>query len=120
MIELSSNYIMTVRRKALRGRVWFRFLDAAERAILRLVPRCVDKVRSPRLIDIVAKIIAKISEALRSPLERFRSQVAKPFAEKISLIASKWGNRSAGKWADDLAFIQWIAVNKFNDISMFR
>ena len=120
MVEFSSSFLLSGRRKALRSRVWFRVLSSTERAILSLAPRCVDVVRSPRLIDIVAKILVKVAEALRTPLERFRSQVAKPLAEKISLVAQKWGNVSAKLWALDKGFIQYLAVCRFNDITIFR
>ena len=120
MIEFNARYVLAVRRKALRSGVWFRVLDRVERSILSLVPRCVDRVRSPEMIDIVAKIIVKVKEALMSPLERFRSQVAKSLALKISLLARGWGNRSAEEWAEDKSFIQYLSVNKFNDITIFR
>ena len=120
MIEFSSGYLLKIRRKALRRHVWFTVLDRAERAILNLVPKCVDRARSPALIDVVAKIIVKIQEALRSPLERFRNQVAKPLAQKISQIAQKWGYKNATEWAEDKAFIQYLAIGKMNDNSIIR
>ena len=120
MVEFSSGFLVSVRRRALRGRVWFKVLDGAERAILTLAPRCVEVVRSPMLVDAVAKILVKVYEALRSPLERFRSQVAMPLAAEISSIAQKWGNLDAEAWARDKGFIRYLAVCKFNDISIFR
>jgi hypothetical protein len=120
MVEFSSVFLVSLRRKALRGRVWFKVLDRAERAILTLAPRCVEVARSPMLIDALAKILVKITEALMSPLGHFRSQVAMPLAEKISLIAQKWGNLSAEAWARDKGFIQYLTVCKFNEISIFR
>jgi len=120
MVEFSSGFLVSVRRRALRGRVWFRVLDGAERAILTLAPRCVEVVRSPMLVDAVAKILVKVAEALRTPLARFRSQVARPLAEKISLIAQEWGNLAAEAWVRDKGFIQYLAVCKFNDISIFK
>ena len=120
MVVFSSGFLVSVRRRALRGRVWFKVLDGAERAILTLAPRCVEVVRSPMLVDAVAKILVKVAEALRTPLARFRSQVARPLAEKISLIAQKWGNLAAEAWAGDRGFIQYLAVCKFNDISIFK
>ncbi len=116
MIEFSSGFLLSVRQRALQSRVWFKALNSAERAILTLAPKCVDAVKSPMLVDFVAKIIVKVTEALHSPLERFRSQVAVPLAEKIAFLAQKWGHRSAYTWALDKSFIQYLAVCKFNDI----
>ncbi|MBS7633227.1 hypothetical protein KEJ15_06390 [Candidatus Bathyarchaeota archaeon] len=120
MIEFSSSFILSIRQRALRSRIWFKALNSAERAILTLAPKCVDAIKSPLLVDAVAKIIVKVAEALRSPLERFRSQVAAPLAEKISLIAQKWGNTQAKDWAFDKGFVQYLAVCKFNDVTVFR
>lgn len=120
MIEFDADYLLTVRRKALRSKLWFKVLDPAERAILSLAPKCVDKIKSPKLTLAVARIIVKIKQALRSPLDLFRSQVARPIAEKLSLIAQKWGNKSAKKWAEDPNFIKYIAIIKFNDNPIFR
>ncbi|MEM2889698.1 MAG: hypothetical protein QXR42_09565 [Candidatus Bathyarchaeia archaeon] len=120
MVEFSSSFLVSVRQRALRCRIWFKALNSAERAILTLAPRCVDAVKSPLLVDAVAKIIVKITEALRSPLERFRSQVAVPLAERISRVAQNWGNTQAKDWAFDKGFIQYLAVCKFNDVTVFR
>ena len=115
-----SSYLLEVRRKALRSRIWFKILDDAERAILSLVPRCVNRVKSPKLIDAVAKILVKIQEALKSPLERFKNQVAKPLAYRISAIARKWGNKHAKEWPENEGFVQYLAIVKFNDLLIFR
>jgi hypothetical protein len=120
MVEFSSVFLVSVRRKALRSRVWFKVLDRVERAILVLAPRCIEVARSPMLVDALAKILVKVAEALRSPLERFRSQAAMPLAGKISRIAQKWGNLDAEGWALDKGFIRYLAVCRFNDTSIFR
>ena len=120
MIEFDADYLLKVRRKALRSKLWFKILNSAERAILTLAPKCVDRIKSPKLTLALAKIIVKINQALRSPLSLFRSQVARPIAEKISLIAQRWGNKSAREWAEDPKFITYIAVIKFNDNPVFR
>jgi len=118
MIEFDADYLLKVRRKALRSKLWFKILNSAERAILTLAPKCVDKIKSPKLTLAVAKIIVKIKQALRSPLNLFRSQVARPIAEKISLIAQKWGNKSAREWAEDPKFITYLAIIKLNENPM--
>jgi len=120
MVEFNADYLLRIRRKALRSKLWFKVLDSVERAILSLAPKCVDRIKSPKLTLAVARIIVKIKQALRSPLDLFRSQVARPIAEKLSLIAQKWGNKSAWKWAEDPSFIRYIAIIKFNDNPIFQ
>ena len=104
---------------ALRRRVWFKVLGPVERAILSLVPKCVDRVKSSKLIDVVAEIVTKVHEALRSKFERFRSQAAKSLALKISRIAQKWGNKSAEEWTGEEGFLKYLAIVKMNEISPF-
>ena len=120
MVEFDADYLLKIRRKALRSKLWFKVLDSAERAILSLTPKCVDKIKSPKLTLAVARIIVKIKQALRRPLDIFRSQVARPIAEKISQIAQKWGNKSARKWAEDPNFTRYIAIIKFNENPIFQ
>lgn len=120
MMDLSSRLILELRRRALRRGVWFKVLDRAERAILDLVPKCVDRPKSPRLIDAIAKIIVKLKTALASPIKKLRSQIGWPLAQKISQIAQKWGNKRACEWAWDEAFINFLTVCKYNDIAIFR
>jgi len=120
MMDLSSRLILELRRRALRRGMWFKVLDRAERAILDLVPKCVDRPKSPRLIDAIAKIIVKLKAALASPIMKLRSQIGWPLAQKISQIAQKWGNKKAREWAEDKGFIQYWTIIKINDISIFR
>jgi len=120
MIEFGSNLLLELRRKALRRGLWFRVLDRAERAILSLVPKCVDKLRSPKLIDIVARIIVKLKAALSSRVMKLRSQIGRPLAQKMSQIAQSWGYKEAQEWAEDYGFIQYWTVVKMNDIPIFR
>ena len=109
-----------MRQKALRKGVWFKVLDSAERAILNLVPRCMEKPRSSKLIDMLAKIIVKIRNALKSPIADLVSQVGRPLARKLSQIAQKWGHKTAGEWAMDERFSRYLAIVDMNSISTFR
>ncbi|MHA1210528.1 MAG: hypothetical protein ACTSRF_15070, partial [Candidatus Freyarchaeota archaeon] len=115
----NSRFLSKIRWKAIRSRVWLNVLDVAERGILTLVPKCVDVVKSPYMIDVLAKIVVKLKKALMSPLERFRREVAWPLAARISRIAVGWGNKSAAEWAEDKNYVKWLAVNKFNEITIF-
>jgi len=110
---------LELRRKALRKRLWFSVLSRTERAILNLVPGCVDVVKSQELLRIIENITAKIHEALKSPVERLKDHIGTPLARKISAIAQRWGNRSASGWAKDERFIQYLTIVKMNDIPVF-
>ena len=120
MFRFSSSFLLSLRREAFRRRVWFRVLSSAERAILTLAPKCVDTVKSPVLALAIARIVVKVRKALMSRLAAFRSLVARPLAERLSRIAQKWGYAAAREWAEDEAFINYLAVCKYNDITIFR
>jgi len=120
MVEFTSEFLLKIRHKALRFKVWFKVLNDLERGILTLAPKCVDKVRSEHLALSIARIIVKIKMALVSPLQIFRSKIARPLALRISLIAQKWGLKEAASWVEDSRFITYLAVVKFNDNPGYR
>jgi len=60
---ISCRDLVRTKRKAIRGRVWFRVLERVERAIVDLAIRCVDSVRSVRLEEIMVRIIEKLENA---------------------------------------------------------
>ena len=120
MFMLDLSYLLGIRRKAIRSGIWFKALTKSERAILDLIPRCVDKLRSPKLIDIVAKIIVKVKNALKSPVISLMEQIGRPLAKRLSRIAQRWGNKTAKEWAEDQSFIRYLTITKMNDIPAFR
>lgn len=120
MVEFDSAYLLRMRREALRKGVWFKVLDSAERAMLSLVPRCMEKPRSSKLIDMLAKMIVKVKDALKSEIGNFISRVGRPLARKFSQIAQKWGHKTAHEWATDEGFAKYLAIVNINDIPAFR
>jgi hypothetical protein len=120
MLKLDSIFLLTIRRKALRKGVWFKVLNSAERAILNLVPRCMERPRSSKLIDILAKIIVKINDALKNNISDLISQVGEPLARKLSCIAHKWGHKTATEWAADSGFWKYLTLAATNGPSLTR
>lgn len=117
---LDSKYLLRLKREALRRRVWFRALSALERGLVDSVIRVVDKPRSFKLIMALARIVVKVKMALRSRIEALMEHVGRPLAKKISMIALKWGNVSARKWAEDEGFIRYLTIVDMNNIPGFR
>lgn len=120
MPELDSFLLLRIRQRALRKGVWFRVLDRAERAMLYLVPRCMDTPRSSKLIDMLAKIVVKISDALKGQIHVLIGQVGRPLARRLSRIAQKWGRETAVDWALDVGFWKYLTIVRMNDIPAFR
>jgi hypothetical protein len=115
MVEFSSSFLLKIRREALRKRVWFKVLDDTERALLYLVPRCMETPKNATLIDAVARIIVKIKNALKSRLANLTLQVGKPLAEKMSLVAQEWGHKTAREWAGDEGFWKYLTIVCLNN-----
>jgi len=120
MLSLDSRYLARVRLEALRRRIWFKALSSLERGLVDSVIKVIDRPRSPKLIEALARIIVKVKKAMISPLRRLMEQVGKPLARRISIVALRWGNRSAAKWAEDEGFIKYLTIMDINNISGFR
>ena len=82
--------------------------------------RVVDRPRSLKLIEALARIIVKVKKAMISPLRWLMEQVGRPLARRISIVALRWGNRSAVEWAEDEGFIRYLTIMDVNNIPGFR
>lgn len=110
VVNLNSSYLAKVKEEAKRKQVWFRNLCQCDRAIVDLTIKCVDKPKSPRLIDALARIVVRVKAALVSPLRRLMGQVSRPLAMKLSRMAVRWGYKAAEEWAEDEGFIRYLTV----------
>ncbi len=111
---MNRDMLVSVRRLAMRRRVWFKVLSRMERAVVSLTIRCVDRIRSAKLAMIVKAIVDKLNEAVRSRVERLMGSVGSSLARAIAEIAVSWGNLEAVKWAIDRGFIRYVTVMEMN------
>jgi len=118
--DLTQANLAEIRNKALRHGTWFRVLDRTERAILSLTIRCVERIKSPRLAEIVRTILGKLGDAMKGRVERMMETTGRQLAQKLSQVAQSWGNRSAQGWARDLNLIQYLTITLMNTPAMFR
>jgi len=103
-----------IRLVAVRRGVWFRVLSRLERGVIDLTLRVTRRIRSRILARVVYSIVKKLLEALESKVKQQMRQIGVPLAEKISLIAQKWGNKNAYGWAGDVGFIQYLTIMNMN------
>lgn len=103
-----------IRLVAVRRGVWFRVLNRVERGVIDLTLRVTRRIRSRILARVVYSIVKKLLEALESKVIQQMRQIGVPLAEKISLIAQKWGNKNAYEWAGDVGFIQYLTIMNMN------
>ncbi len=95
-------------------------LSRSERAIIDLTIKVVERIRSFILARVVSSIVKKLLDSMESKVSRLIREVGPALAQKLSLVAQKWGNKSAVKWNDDPGFRQYLAVMYLNTPSVFK
>lgn len=111
---LTKQSLMNVKSKAVKKGIWYETLSRAERAIVDLTIKCVEKVRSPALAKAIAKIIGKITQTLQQGFLQKAREIGSDIAKQVTLIAQKWGNTKSSNWADDTNFIIFLGVTALN------
>lgn len=108
------SFLVEMRRKALKRRVWFKALDRVERGILSLAARVVDRVESAVLGVVLVKILRKLRDALKSGFVRRMEEFGLRRAREIALQAITWGYVAAKTWASDLRFVRYLTLIDVN------
>jgi hypothetical protein len=117
----SVGMLAQAKKLALRRGVWFKTLNRVERGIIDLTVQCVDSIKSVKLAKLLMVIIDKLQSAMESIFDRLVRTIGVPIAEKISCIATGWGNVSAKSWASDLSFAAFLAaMHTSNDFMHHR
>ena len=110
----SKDDLLRLKLKALKSGAWFRVLRNVERALVDLTISVVDRVRSPVLTKTLLSLIGKLVDAQKTKVEVAVTEVGLLNARRFSLLAQKWGNKSARQWMFDLSFARFIAVMHIN------
>ncbi len=116
---LSRRGLVNLKSRALRSGAWFTALRRVERALVDCSIRIVDEVRSTVLAKVLLSIVKKLEDASESRVSRAIRAVGFPCAQKLSLLAQKWGNKCAQDWAFDLSFARFIAIMHINSPALF-
>jgi len=107
---LSRAQLSKLKLKAIRAGVWFRTLPRIDRVLFDLTIKVANKIRSITLARNILTIITKLESLLESSPMRELKGRGLPLAQKISLIAQKWGNNSAKNWPSDPSFVYFLGV----------
>lgn len=102
--------------KAVRTGIWIRALNRIDRALVDLTIRVASRVRSETLTRTLLSVVKKLEDALDSGILQVLRTIGFPRAQSLSLLAQKWGNRLAGKWALDESFARFLAVMYVNGV----
>ena len=119
-IPLGRDELIRVRARALRRGVWFRALTGAERAVVDLTTRVVERVRSHLLAKVLTSVVKKLLDAMEGEAARLMRTVGRSLARRLSGIARGWGNRSAVRWAEEAGFMQYLSIMHMNTPAIFK
>jgi hypothetical protein len=117
---LNKAQLVKLKLKAMRAGVWFRALPRIDRVLVDLTIKVASNVRSITLAKNILAVIRKLGGLLESSLSRALREVGFPLAQKLSLVAQKWGNTSAKSWASDLSFVNFLGVMHINEPKTFK
>jgi hypothetical protein len=107
--NLTRSLLIKIKHKALRSKIWYR-LNNIERTIIDLTIKCVDKVKSIKLKNIILKILNKIKEIFENKfLNKIYENGLKEIV-KIVKIAYSWGNKNSLNWIKDKNFIFYLGI----------
>ncbi len=111
---LTRGYLLKIRHKAIRRRVYHRALDRLERGILDLSTRLLDEVRNIVLLEQLLEIVNKLEEAVKSRYQRHLEVFGSRRVTEIILQALKFGYKEAVGWLRDTGFVEYLSVVDLN------
>ena len=112
-IDLTKSLLIKIKHKALRLKIWYK-LNNIERAIIDLTIKCVNKVKSIKLKNIILNILNKIKEAIENDfLNKIYENGLKEII-KIVKIANSWGNKESLNWIKDKSFIFYLGIKNIH------
>jgi hypothetical protein len=107
--ELNKSLLIRIKHKAIRLKAWYR-LNNIERTIIDLTIKCVDKIKSKELKNVILKILNKIKEIFENDfLNKIYENGLKEII-KIIKIAYSWGNKNSLNWIKDKSFIFYLGI----------
>ena len=111
---LTRGYLLKIRRKAIRRRVYHRALDRLERGILDLSTRLLDEVRNLVLLEQLFEIVNKLEEAVKSRYQRHMEAFGARRVTVIILQALKFGYKDAVNWLRGGNFVEYLTAMDLN------
>jgi hypothetical protein len=103
-----------IKSKAIRAGVWFKTLPRIDRVLFDLTIKVIENIRSATLAKRIFVVMGKLEGLLESSILKSVRVIGRSLAEKLSLIAQKWGNASAKSWVADSSFAFFLAIMHIN------
>ena len=111
---LTREYLVKLKKKAVRRGCWFRDLKQNERMLLDLTINVVQRVRSFLLAKVLSRLVSRLVEAMESRIVRLIRSEGQNMAKRLSEIGEAWGYRAARSWASDCGFMQFLVVTNLD------
>ena len=106
---ITREFLVGLKTRGLRRRVWYSTLSRMERGLVDLTIRWVDKVRSGRLTETLLRILWKLAQALETGMGRVLGR-GRLLAARASELAVGWGNLSAFSWRFETAYCKALGL----------
>jgi hypothetical protein len=106
---ITRDFLVGMKTRGLRRRVWYGALDRMERGLVDLTIRWVDKVRSARMAETLMRILSKLAQALETGIGRVLGR-GRELAARASGLAVEWGNVSAYSWRYEQGFCKALGL----------
>ncbi len=120
-------FLSRLKQRSIRSNnSWYRVLSVDKRRFIDAVILTVDRIRSSLLLKVLSGFVEKLFRAmggLRGLMGNFAFEMQSfgcPLAQRVSVIAAKWGNNLAAAWSNDEGFIRYLTVIDMNNLSIFR
>lgn len=114
---MTREWLISLRRKALRRRVWFSALTKIERSVVELSSAYVDHVSSSRLALVIGRIACKLLKAFKSRFLKRVNEAGQEAADRLARIAVSWGYVEASEWKLDPGFVRYLGIIVANEAS---
>ena len=105
---LTRQYLIGMKTRALRRRIWFKALSRVERGLVDLTIAWVNRVKSISLAIVLTEILRKLALAVEGT--KFRTmELGRRLAMELSDLAVSWGSEQARPWRSDKSFHLFLA-----------
>jgi len=109
-----------VRLKAIRSGLWYKALRRIDRVLFDLALTVSAIIRSKVLSSSLAAIMGRLSDASANRIEFLVKRFGIKRAAELSMVARRFGNKSAWSWETDLCFARFLTVMAINNPSPIK
>jgi len=111
---ISPSFLIDIRKKAIRKRIWYNAIDSLERGIVNLTINLVENIESLTLLKVLKSILNKLNEISKSDFIRHFETYGFAKAEEVVKLAVGFGYESATNWINYPSFARLLTLNDMN------